>query len=891
MPKIASASSLPSTGTIQAVAIFARFADEEPADVPGYAADLFRPELEGSVSHFYAEMSRGQLAVSGEALSREYDSSLGTSAYLSSSSHRPGDFGQFSREILTAADEDVDFGQFDNDGPDGRPNSGDDDGTVDAVFLILRDIPSGFLVGDADGLAQLGLEAAISTNDPAASGGRIRIRADGITPGGTIQGGSSLSEVAGIIAHELGHLLGLPDLFDTDFTTSEGDLDPEKDSAGIGYWGLMGHGAQGWNNAGGPTPFCVWSLKRLGWIGRANRRLRTVTESETDAIIADVHGTGEVIEIRLGGPEYLLLAHRQRSGSYYDRDLPAEGLLIWHVNDALGNNATEATKRVDLVCADGRFFDAGFPQGDHPGFDDGGDNLDFWSHDTAISEGKAGNLGDATDVFDGVKYTQFSPISNPSAQGVSVEHIRRIGETMVVDIDVADRRRAGDVDTRETWSDTVEVVGDITVSHEAQLDIAPGTVILFGPDTRQWGTDRDRCEFDVFGGLTAFGNRGPDRGRRTKFGSAENQPEPGDWAGIRLHANATVNFRSVEIVDAARGVHGAGLTRTQYFDDVQFRNITSDAIDIIFEMRPPRGDSVENADLMLHDLDIESVGGRGISVGGEASVEITGTKATGCSGAGLHCSSRRLRCATSEFTGNGVTEGYEVVIERDVVGEIEDNRFRGEGTGVLFNISGDVILKGNRFDGYDKALIARSAKPRIINNVFANVDTVIEVTGFVVPEDIQLNSVDSARWLVVNRTDVGIDVARNWWGTSDVVAIAAGMIGDVTFSPVLNFDPQLSVNFHLEQNRPNPFNVETVIDFTVGIMDASLSSAEMMTLDIHNITGGHLRRLVEAPPAPGVYTVVWDGRDDDGLRAASGVYYCELSVGGITLHRKLTLLR
>jgi hypothetical protein len=44
------------------------------------------------------------------------------------------------KESFTKADADVDFGQFDNDGPDGSPNSGDDDGYVDTVLLVQPEI-------------------------------------------------------------------------------------------------------------------------------------------------------------------------------------------------------------------------------------------------------------------------------------------------------------------------------------------------------------------------------------------------------------------------------------------------------------------------------------------------------------------------------------------------------------------------------------------------------------------------------------------------------------------------------------------------------------------------------------------------------------------------------
>ena len=62
-----------------------------------------------------------------------------------------------------------------------------------------------------------------------------------------------------------GHILGLPDLFNARFLSSEEPLPPERDSAGIGRWGLMGWGALGWNGDDGPNPLSAWSRVRLGW--------------------------------------------------------------------------------------------------------------------------------------------------------------------------------------------------------------------------------------------------------------------------------------------------------------------------------------------------------------------------------------------------------------------------------------------------------------------------------------------------------------------------------------------------------------------------------------------------------------------------------------------------
>jgi immune inhibitor A len=52
------------------------------------------------------------------------------------------------------------------------------------------------------------------------------------------------------------------------------------------------------------------------------------------------------------GDEYFLVEHRQRTG--YDASLPAAGLLVWHVDEAVEGNSDERHPQVALVQADGR---------------------------------------------------------------------------------------------------------------------------------------------------------------------------------------------------------------------------------------------------------------------------------------------------------------------------------------------------------------------------------------------------------------------------------------------------------------------------------------------------------------------------------------------------------
>ena len=411
-----------STGTRHGLVLFSRFRGENAgqAQLPGWADAIFDPDQPGSFTHYYTSMSFGKLLATGEVAPRWYESARTASAYITAGEvDELGKFGEFTLEILQQADAEIDFSRFDSDGPDGLPDSGDDDGVVDALFLVMASTPAGFILGDAaaTGVAGLGFEDNFVTDDRGAGGDLIRIAPEQ----GTLQRGRNMAETVGAMAHEFGHLLGLPDLYNVSFLGSD-TAAPEEDSAGIGKWGLMGWGALGWSGDR-PASLSAWSRLQLGWA-----QVIEQVEEQEEMQLEDIGLQGAVYRIPLNQREYFLLEHRRRTGSYYDRDIPGEGLLIWHVESTLLSQ--ESQSLVDLESADGRWSDAGFPLGSAPAPDGGNDNLDFWAHDAEYARQRGGNLGDATDLFDGVRFTAFTPETNPASltsdgmRGVYIEQIR-----------------------------------------------------------------------------------------------------------------------------------------------------------------------------------------------------------------------------------------------------------------------------------------------------------------------------------------------------------------------------------------------------------------------------------------------------------------------------------
>ena len=164
----------PSNGSANVLVLFAGFRGDT-GPLPSYADSLFDPKIQGSLAHYYDTMSFGQLRVDATLTQRRFTSRWGPNTYVAPNDYEFGKFGQFAKEVLARADAELDFGEFDNDGPDGIPNSGDDDGEVDYVFLMLPNVPRRFIIRMADGVAQLGFDDPYLAADRAPSGDPIRV--------------------------------------------------------------------------------------------------------------------------------------------------------------------------------------------------------------------------------------------------------------------------------------------------------------------------------------------------------------------------------------------------------------------------------------------------------------------------------------------------------------------------------------------------------------------------------------------------------------------------------------------------------------------------------------------------------------------------------------------
>ena len=88
----------------------------------------------------------------------------------------------------------------------------------------------------------------------------------------------------------------------------------------------------------------------------------------------------------------------------------------------------------------------------------------------------------------------------------------------------------------------------------------------------------------------------------------------------------------------------------------------------------------------------------------------------------------------------------------------------------------------------------------------------------------------------------------------------------------------------LTSTYPNPFNPQTTIAF-------ELARAGMASLEVYDMRGRLVRRLVSQALDPGRHQRVWDGKDERGHRVASGSYVVRLSAGDTTASQLVALVK
>jgi len=372
----------------------------------------------GSLTDFYLENSYGLFYVKGDIFG--WFRMPQTYAYYEDGNDGLGPKArQLATEAVLAADADgANYSNYDR----------DNDGFCDGIIIIH---PGGGAEAGA-----YGIWSHAWTINP--------LNLDGVIVSNYTINPEELSgrpTTIGVVCHEYGHFLGLPDLY---------DIDPSG-AYGIGRWSVMAGGS--WNSNGAvPAHFDAWCKHDLGFVNVVD------VVSNLDSVAFPAVEYYPVI-YRLSNAislpnEFWYVENRQRIG--FDAALPSSGLLIYHVDYAVqGSNNDRTRYFVGVEQADGRFD----------------------------LESTSGNNGDAGDPFPGSKnarafhdFTTPSPITNAFLieTNIGVWDISDNDSVMYADLDIE-------------WSrPLLELAGTDSIKFDDPFplgdddgDLDPGDTVLF----------------------------------------------------------------------------------------------------------------------------------------------------------------------------------------------------------------------------------------------------------------------------------------------------------------------------------------------------------------------------------------------------------------------------
>lgn len=325
-------SSYPTKGKIKTLVILAEFADikftsENPV---------------GQISAMLSEKGFSQNGATGSVCDYFHDSSFGifeldpvvkgpvtlpqNMAYYGAPDGTKPDAHpeQMIRDACALVDDDTDFSEFDL----------DNDGFIDNVYVFYP----GY--SQADG-------ASVNTIWP--HSGFAWPRLDENFDGKQLNKYACSNEIdmstrklvaIGTFCHEFSHVLGLPDLYSTDYSNDEHPA----------TWSIMASGGRN-NNGHTPPLYSAYERYALGWLEptplAASGKEYSLTPGENEAYIITTGSDNE----------FYLMENRQRTG--WDAHIPGHGMLLWHIDydksawqsNTVNNDA--AHQRIDLVEADG----------------------------------------------------------------------------------------------------------------------------------------------------------------------------------------------------------------------------------------------------------------------------------------------------------------------------------------------------------------------------------------------------------------------------------------------------------------------------------------------------------------------------------------------------------
>ncbi len=107
-----------------------------------------------------------------------------------------------------------------------------------------------------------------------------------------------------------------------------------------------------------------------------------------------------------------------------------------------------------------------------------------------------------------------------------------------------------------------------------------------------------------------------------------------------------------------------------------------------------------------------------------------------------------------------------------------------------------------------------------------------------------------------------------------------------SYAITVKLEDQNVQEYDILPNYPNPFNADTNIKYI--LVNDQLQRTQLTVFDL---SGNHIRTLIDKKQLAGVHSVTWDGKDDAGVPVASGFYFYKITSGSFNTTRKMLLLK
>lgn len=857
------------TGTLTIPVLLVQYSNR-PVTTP--IADIRRyifdgPIADGTLPEYFTEVSYGALSVTGAV----YDWSVvpHTDFYYEGSSNGllPGDArtGELIRDVVVANDSSIDFGDFDNDGPDGVPNSGDDDGRVDFIVIIPNEKG-----GECGATPNIWSHAwdyrawpvsggqSFTTDDVSANGGFIQITDYVILPSRSCGGGIVR---IGLFCHEFLHAFGVPDLFDP------------AGGSGIGDWGLMGTGYM--NMPHRPAHPCAWTKQELGWLVPQD-----VTWQEALESIPDVETNPVAFRLSFTDGFFVRMAQCALSDSFSMRcgaDSELAAARNWGVPGGYGNNWNEVIEKE--FTYDGTTpvtFSYQYLHDLEANFDSVVVSIEVGGSETVLTTYTG--IGAGTEVLDlspvlsplpadtsyVVRFrvvTDFTGsdedstyLSNCGAFVVDVISLSGGGENYSTGFETSVDGWHGGLSGPEYWLvENRQAVGFDTNVHNT------GLVIMHADDrilhSRTGNSEDSPVRGLVVEEADGIGHLLQDPLTTGNTGDA-GDPWPGSTTNTAFHSSSTPNSNSNSGQPTKISITGIGVSGTP----MSAMMVAGDPAPMCDTVAPDALDNDQTSVLL-------TATGSNFRAGSTFHLQKSGEADIMPLAVFWHDPSR----LDGEFNIYSVAEGYWDVVCTNPDGQetmlpaavqlVEkvptllvsaDVHVRDYGVEISFELYSDVAIELPR--------VSRANK---------------EAGSWVLLDALPVE----VRPAVYNFVDSDVAAGRKYYYRVSVKTVEGAVFELYRTSVIIP-----SRETVLDQNYPNPFNPNTTISYYV-------PKTTKVRLDIYMVNGALVRTLVSGVASEGSHEHLWDGRDNAGNVVSTGVYLYRLYAGSKVLTRKMLFVK